>query len=78
MGKVYGLNNPHHWLERAEEARSAADGIADPLARQAMFRIAEAYEQMATRVQFHPLVSVKEDEPPLNTARRGRTRKFGK
>jgi len=78
MVEVHGLNDPHHWLERAEEARNVAAGITDPAARAAMFRIAEAYEQMAARVQSRPLVHVKEDEPSLSTVRRGRNRKFGR
>lgn len=78
MGEVHGLNDPRHWLERAEEARSAAAGIADPAAREAMFRIAEAYEQMATRVQLRQLANIAEEEPTLSTVRRGRNRKFGK
>ena len=34
------LNDPRHWRERAEEARSRADQIAEPQSKNAMLRIA--------------------------------------
>jgi hypothetical protein len=46
------LDDPKHWLERAEEARSIADQLSDPESRRMMLRIAKDYE----RSQFTPHV----------------------
>jgi hypothetical protein len=35
------------WRERAEECRSAADGIKDEVSRRQMMGVAESYERMA-------------------------------
>jgi hypothetical protein len=35
------LDNPEHWQERAEEARSIAEQLSDPESRRMMLRIAE-------------------------------------
>jgi hypothetical protein len=37
--------------ERAEEARTIADGFQDPEARRMMFEIAERYEKLAARIE---------------------------
>jgi len=42
------LDNPEHWQERAEEARSIAEQLSDPESRRMMLRIAEDYERLAT------------------------------
>ena len=42
------LDNPEHWLRRAEEARSIAEEVSDPESRQMILQIAEDYEQFAT------------------------------
>jgi hypothetical protein len=39
------LDNPAHWQERAEEARSIAEQMSDPDSKQMMLRIAEDYER---------------------------------
>jgi len=53
------LNDPRHWRERAEEARSRADQIAEPQSKNAMLRIAHDYEVLAERAEArasgHPL-----------------------
>ena len=36
-----------HWLEKAKEARGAAAGMSDPVARRTMLEIAERYERLA-------------------------------
>jgi hypothetical protein len=36
-----------HWRERAEECRSAADGIKDETSRRQLIGVAESYERMA-------------------------------
>ena len=42
------LDNPEHWQERAEEARSIAEQLSDPESKRMMLRIAEDYERLAT------------------------------
>jgi hypothetical protein len=45
------INDPLHWRNRAEEARAMATEIRDPQARATMLRIAEGYDDMATRAE---------------------------
>jgi hypothetical protein len=45
------LDNPEHWLGRAEEARSIAEQLSDPESRRMMLRIAEDYERLATHAR---------------------------
>src|SRR5262245_2270365 len=45
------INDPKHWRARAEEARTVADEMNDPDSRRKMFRIAEDYEELATRAE---------------------------
>jgi hypothetical protein len=40
-------NKAKLWRERAEECRSAADGIKDEVSRRQMIGVAESYERMA-------------------------------
>ncbi len=42
------LDNPEHWLQRAEEARSIAEELSDRELRRRILRIAEDYERFAT------------------------------
>jgi hypothetical protein len=42
------LDNPEHWLQRAEETRSIAEELSDPESRRMILRIAENYERFAT------------------------------
>jgi hypothetical protein len=46
------INNPQHWLARAQEARAMADQIDDREVKKAMFAIAESYEKIATRADL--------------------------
>jgi hypothetical protein len=39
------INDPKHWRERAEEARTVADQVADDKSKQSMLRIAKDYEE---------------------------------
>jgi len=43
------LNDPEHWRDRAEEARTRADQISNPQCKIAMLRIADDYEVLAER-----------------------------
>lgn len=43
------FNDPARWKIRAEEARSLASQLADLDAREALLRIAAAYEEMAIK-----------------------------
>jgi len=45
------LDNPRHWQERAEEARSIADQLEDPESRRMMLRIADDYERLAAHAR---------------------------
>jgi hypothetical protein len=45
------LDNPEHWQERAEEARSIAEQMSDPDSKQMMLRIAEDYERLAVHAR---------------------------
>jgi hypothetical protein len=50
MAKV-PINDPKHWRERAEEARTVADELTDPDSKRAMLRIANDYEELARRAE---------------------------
>jgi hypothetical protein len=45
------INEPDHWRARAEEARMLANQMNDSESRDAMLRIAEDYERLATRAE---------------------------
>ena len=42
---------PDYWRARAEEARANAQQMKDPDAKQALFKIAEVYDQLAQRAE---------------------------
>ena len=50
MAKV-PINDPKHWRERAEEARTVAEEISDPKSKRRMLRIADDYEELAKRAE---------------------------
>ena len=50
MAKI-PINDPHHWRQRAEEARTAADQLTDEKSKKAMLRIAKDYEMLAERAE---------------------------
>jgi hypothetical protein len=45
------LNDPAHWRDRAEEARTRAEQINDPRSRKMMLRVADDYELLANRAE---------------------------
>ena len=72
------LNDPRHWRERAEEARSRADQIAEPQSKNAMLRIAHDYEVLAERVRSPASGhSLKSDSLTVVEGVRSRVRHIG-
>jgi molecular chaperone GrpE (heat shock protein) len=45
------INDPKHWRERAEEARTVAEEIKDETSKRSMLRIAKDYEELARRAE---------------------------
>jgi hypothetical protein len=45
------LDDPQHWRERAEEARTLADQLSDPESKRTILRIANGYERMAEHAE---------------------------
>ena len=45
------LNDPAHWLQRAEEMRAIAEDMRDLDTRATMLRIADDYERLARRAE---------------------------
>ena len=42
-------NNPEHWRKRAEDARSLAHLMSDPVGKETMMEIADKYDRLAVR-----------------------------
>jgi hypothetical protein len=45
------INDPEHWRQRADEARSVAEQMNEPQSKEAMLRIAKDYERLAERAE---------------------------
>ena len=41
------ISNPTHWLTRAEKARTAAEGMTDPVLKQRMLNVAVNFKRLA-------------------------------
>jgi hypothetical protein len=50
MAKI-PINDPKHWRDRAEEARTSAGRLTDPEAKRKMLRIAADYDELARRAE---------------------------
>jgi molecular chaperone GrpE (heat shock protein) len=50
MAKV-PINDPKHWRQRAQKARTVAQGIADEQSRKKLLRTAADYEELARRAE---------------------------
>jgi hypothetical protein len=45
------INDPEHWLERAEQMRNLADDLDDEQAKETMLRIANEYGRLAKHAE---------------------------
>ena len=45
------LDDPKHWQERAEEARSIAEELKDPESKRMLLRIADDYDRLAAHAR---------------------------
>ena len=50
-GAKIPINDPKHWRERAEEARTVADEMTAEGSKKKMKRIAEDYDELARRAE---------------------------
>ena len=51
MAETHPLDDPKHWRDRAEEVRSLADQMSDPVTRRIIKGIADDYEKLAKRAE---------------------------
>jgi hypothetical protein len=47
----HSINDPKHWIDRAQEARALAEHISDPEAKRTMLKNADDYERLAQRAK---------------------------
>ena len=51
MAETHILDDAKHWRDRAEEVRSLADGMSDPMTRRMLSGVADDYEKLAKRAE---------------------------
>jgi hypothetical protein len=56
------INDAQHWRERAKEARAMSDKIVDPVAKAAMLKIAESYDEIAVRAEARVIAKAIDDQ----------------
>ena len=49
------VSSPTHWLDRAEKARDAAEGMTDPVLKKMMLDVVVGYERLAKRAEERAL-----------------------
>jgi len=49
------LNDPEHWRARAEETRTTAETVNDPVAKASLHKVADEYEELARQAEQRPL-----------------------
>jgi hypothetical protein len=49
--RTHSINDPKHWLDRAQEAPALAEQIGDPEAKRTMLQNADDYERLAQRAK---------------------------
>jgi len=51
MAETHILDDPKHWRDRADEVRSLAEGMSDPVTRRMLSGVADDYEKLAKRAE---------------------------
>jgi hypothetical protein len=56
------LDQARLWRLKAEELRTTADRIQNPLTRDSFLRTAETYDQLARQCEEHAVIAAKKSE----------------
>jgi hypothetical protein len=60
------LHGPHHWLERAQEARTVAEMALDPQSRHQLLDIALSYERFALMIEESKKISMPKHDTEVH------------